>query len=48
MGILTLQEVQLEKLIDQYVSDFNEKIELKNGLFELKDSSSSKETKRSS
>jgi len=44
----TNEEVQLEKLIERYVSDFNEKTELKNGLFELKDSSSSKETKRAS
>lgn len=44
----TNEEIQLEKLIEKYSINFNEITELKNGLYELKDPSSSKETKRAS
>lgn len=44
----TNEEIQFEQLIEKYVSDFKEKTELQNGLFELKDPGSSKETKRAS
>lgn len=42
------EDIHLQKLIEKYVSEITEKTELKNSLFELKDSNSTKEAKRAS